>query len=72
MEAVMNEWEGRTRKPVTEEGLERAVAALVDIVERHGSVFIPLLSSLERDLIEFRRRHQLAHRQIDEAQKSIA
>jgi hypothetical protein len=65
----MNEWHGRRRKPITEGDLERAVAVLLNIVERHGSVFIPLLDSIERDLMEFRRRHQVADHRIEEAQK---
>jgi len=43
---------------ITEERLERALDYLAYIIERHGSVYMPIYERLERELFELRRRNR--------------
>ena len=61
----MSEWSGREWGTVTEERLVRAVAALVDITKEHGASFEPLLESLQQELKEFRIRHHLSGKAVE-------
>lgn len=42
---------------ITEERLERALAYAAFVVTRYGAVYAPLFDRLERELVEYRRKH---------------
>lgn len=54
----MEDWQGRTREPITEERLEKALNVLAEIVREHGPAHAPLLESMEQELATFRSLRQ--------------
>ncbi|MCB5175512.1 MULTISPECIES: hypothetical protein [Microvirga] len=68
----MEDWQGRTREPITEERLEKALGVLADIVREHGEAFAPLLETMEQELATFRRIHEAVGEKAKQHHPKIA